>query len=284
MAKITLPLRPWYWLAALGLHAWLLAGRLPAVPKLTATQRHTQKITVRISHRAVRRHSQTPSAMKSGHSLAKSPGTLRPKVAATRARGLAYQDLLPGADYVPAGKSGGAPLGYSAPTTAQGIVADEVLGKLDIPLVFRSAGAEVKAIAKIILRPAAQAGWSFAFVDGDPVLRAVLYEALREPANRRLVADLFHRLRDTEVLIVLHQYTVVTTSPGQSYQEAFVLSGNKLTVERTLFVGAGGPGGGGLSLTLPDKEADRAKMRDRVHLEQLETSPAYISPIRDRDP
>jgi hypothetical protein len=49
-------------------------------------------------------------------------------------------------------------------------------------------------------------------------------------------------------------------------------------IQRTMHLYEGGGGG----LTLPDAEADRARLRDRVHLERLMSSPAYVAPLRGR--
>jgi len=178
---------------------------------------------------------------------------------------------------------------------AQARVADELAGKLDIPLLFRANSKRARAMAKLARHPEQPAGFRFESVDGEPLLRAVLFESLRQPANRAFVLSLFEQLQSSEVLISLRQRTVLSLDARGRFADAVTVASNKVIVERTIYdqpAGAVPPGlvplpiphGIALGIALPDKAADKAKMRDRVRLERLTASPAYQAPLRNRDP
>ncbi len=198
-----------------------------------------------------------------------------------------YGDLLPGLGNLPlAAASGSGDPAFAPPSQAAAIVSDAFAGKLDIPLFFRDQGDDASATAKIEFKEESPTGWWFAYISGDPLLRAVLYEALRDPANATAVADLFRELKSKEVLISLRQRTVRQPDPHERFSEAVRLEGSKLVVERTLYRAPPLPdgSGGGLSIPLPDEEAKRAIRRDKARLDRFTRSPAYMSPLRERLP
>lgn len=191
-----------------------------------------------------------------------------------------YESFLPGPGYQfhDEGSEVGGPGTQEART-----VAVEVGGRLDIPLFFRSKNPNAKATAKLIR--VKDGPWMFAYVDGNPVLRAVLYEALREAANVSSVENLMSELKTNELLVSLRQRSVLSDS-GRATDDDIRLEGNKLIVEHVVYGSVPASGvekaASYLSLALPDAEADRARLRDRMQLARLETSAAFIAPIRNR--
>ena len=210
--------------------------------------------------------------------------------------GRAYTDLFPNPDWQPA--EGNAPTGARiSPRASPKAMAtgDRMAGVFDIPLAYRDTGTSAKAIALLMHR--VDKSWYFESVDGDPVLRAVLFEGLRQPNNQRLVLDLFHDLGSHEITITLHQRTEQKTGIGRSYLDTYHIDGHKLVIERIRYVdrmratvtdptGIASLGVGiiALNIPLPDREAERARERDHGARAKLEESPAFHGAIRDRDP
>jgi hypothetical protein len=156
---------------------------------------------------------------------------------------------------------------------------EELSGKLDIPLFFRMQAGDSKAVAKIARDAAGTL--RFAYIEGTPLLRAVVYDALRTAANRALLAEWLDRMRTNEVVISFRLHAIKTSRPPSREEETLRFTEGRVVIERTMLIFEGG-GAGGLSIPLPDEEADRAKLRDRIHLDRLLGSPAYQAPIRDR--
>lgn len=208
------------------------------------------------------------------------PLTLRAKVDPFSSRA----DLFPGPEAAFAPE---APEGKGAlPSQAARTVAAEVVGKIDIPLFYRTKNPDAKASAKLVTGP--DGLWLFAYVDGDPHLRAVLFESLRIQESRESVADLV-RLAGGELLITLRQRSVATPDPVRRQREDVIFRDGRLAIERWVYTGAGPKAfekgeGTWMSMPLPDEEARRAKRRDEMHLRRLTTSPAFASPLRYRRP
>jgi hypothetical protein len=184
---------------------------------------------------------------------------------------------------------GGGRGGLGTAASAVQAASEELMGHLDIPLVARKRDVAAKASAK--LRRASPSSWVFEYVDGDPLLRAVLFEALRIEPNKATVQGLFAQMRTRELLVYLRFSTRLAPGAGELMQEDTRIQRGRIDIVKVLLVGPSGSGesGGGdgsalLSLSLPDSEAKRARLRDRAELDRLMLSPAYFSPIRERVP
>ena len=215
---------------------------------------------------------------------------------ARSAIGRAYTDLFPNADWQPA--EGTAPTGARISRRASPeamATGDRMAGVFDIPLTYRNTDTSAKAIAVLMRR--ADSTWYFESIDGDPVLRAVLFEGLRTPHNQGLVLALFQDLGSHEITITLHQRTEQKTGIGSSYLDTYHIDGHKLVIERIRYVdrmratvtdptGIASLGVGiiPLNIPLPDREAERARERDHGARAKLEESPAFHGAIRDREP
>lgn len=187
--------------------------------------------------------------------------------------------LLPGASYQYSfednGHVGSFGNGHASMATDLRITSDEISGKLDIPLVFRKKNGATKAVAKVVQTGAR---FIFEYVDGDPYMRAVLYEALRTLDGQEQVMRLFASMKSPEVVIVLKLTVVQGGAPTGETFEDFAVDGHKLTISKTTVLGMTS------GFYLPDSEAKRAKRRDEAHLERIKMSPAFTSPLRNQGP
>ncbi len=191
------------------------------------------------------------------------------------------EDLLPGGTYqfssegARAGAAPGAAVHNAIPTALR-ITSDQISGKLDVPLVFRKKNGASKAVAKVVKKPGDT--FVFEYIDGDPYMRAVLFEALRDGDGRAQVLRLFASMRSAEIVIVLKQTVVQGGAPTGETFEDFAVDGYKLTISKTTVLGMTS------GMMLPDADAEKAKRRDEGHLDRIKTSPAFISPIRNQSP
>jgi hypothetical protein len=218
-------------------------------------------------HGAVRaRRSSQPRKARTGAAAKVQPQTKKPRTA--------YEGFLPGPDHRFATDTDGE-AGIQAPFNAAAEPAVQEFGsKIDIPLFFRQNSRSAKAFAKILRR--ADQSLLLEFVDGEPLLRAVLFEALLEPEAVAAIYDLMAQLpRGDELLISLRQKTVAARGAGDRHESNVTLNGKKLVIEKILYQTGAAP------ISLPDKEAERAKARDKGHLDRLTQSRAFFSPIRN---
>lgn len=278
---------------SLALHGLALLWAPPFQTNRQALKKsYRQKVIVRMVERPAKANLATrPAAPKAAtKSTVKTPTPSHETAASPKADAPShYGDLLPGLGNLPLDAvGGGTAQPFAPPSQAASTVADELSGKLDIPLFFREQGDNVTASVKLELKNDSPTGWWFVYIAGNPLLRAVLYEALRNQENATAVQDLFRELNTHELLISLRQHTVRQPDPHDHFTETVRLEGTKLIIERTLYFAPPVPdansGGGGFAISLPDREAERAKLRDRMRLERLTLSPAYISPLRERYP
>lgn len=159
-----------------------------------------------------------------------------------------------------------------------------VVSHIDIPLRFRAHSTNAKAVARLV-RASAKPGWLFSDIDGDPYLRAVLFETLSQPRVAQEARAIFDVLQSNEFLMVLRQENVTSPPPEcrKGEQQSTAWSEGKIIVTRRLFIASSLCGGSG-GITLPDEHWERAKRRDSQHLQDLTQSPAFMSPIRNRAP
>lgn len=149
-------------------------------------------------------------------------------------------------------------------------------GALDIPLVFRENSGSSKAVAKF--RKNSNGDWHFEYIDGEPVLRAVLYQAFLKPDNLQKIDELAAELKMTEIIFTIQQTTKLALDGWKQFSDSISYAGNRIIFARTIYTGSDGSSG----MQLPDEEAKRAVLRDNVALKRLMNSPAYYSPIRNR--
>lgn len=193
-----------------------------------------------------------------------------------------YEDLFPGPAWpagtvtVQRGSGDGDARRGPPPSTAAQKIAGHLSGQLDIPLIFRENTAQSRATAKF--RRKNDGAWYFEYIDGEPVLRAVLYEAFHQQKNLVKIDELASLMKKHEIIFVLEQRTKPALNGWEQFSDAISYEGIKIIYNRTIFTGSDGSSG----IALPDKEAERAVMRDQVALKRLMASPAYISPIRGR--
>lgn len=202
-----------------------------------------------------------------------------------------YEDLFPGPSEgvrrAQKGRgSGDSDHGYYG--TGANLAAEELLGRFSIPLKFRKTTDSGEARAKLRIT---DGRWKLGYVAGDPVFRAILYEAVQKKENREAVGRVMKAMDSTELLVVL-RYRTRASWHGSGESRDWMLEPGKLIVLRTRYRSDGtsaprapaSPGvSGGIGMTLPDREAERAKERDRGALRKLRRSPAYRRPLRGRD-
>jgi hypothetical protein len=188
-----------------------------------------------------------------------------------------YKDLFPGSTWgsgsVSVGNTSRTPTQVSSETKK---ISGELEGQLDIPLVFRENTASSKAVAKF--RRTADGTWMFEYIDGEPVLRAVVFQAFQNKSNLNKIIELSKELKTNEILFVLEQITKPAINGMKQFEDNMTFSGIRIIYTRMIFSGHDGSSG----IPLPDPEAARAKLRDRVALKRLMDNPAYHSPIRNR--
>lgn len=278
-------------LIALFLHAILLFLPELWAPAWKATRnvRKPRPVKVRITTTPAKLAPTSAPTRPAGASrptaATKDPGSPAPSPSPPRPSGpkiARYEDYLPGAawhggegesetgDGAPGGGGGAMPPGLKAET-------DVFSGKLDVPLVFRAKTASAKAVAKIVR--GSDGKYLFEYVDGEPVLRAVLFEAMRSKDGFAQLLRLMAQLETAELVVVLRQEVVQGGGfTGETF-ENYAIEGTKLTIAKTHVLGV--PHGG---ISLPDAEAERAVARDAAHFERLKSSPAYQGPVRNREP
>lgn len=189
---------------------------------------------------------------------------------------LSYKNLFPTDTWtsgkIITGPSGRSPLA----SVATQKIAGQLSGQLDIPLVFRENSASGQAVAKFRLK--SENEWYFEYIDGEPVLRAVLYQAFTKQINLDSIAELAQELNNKEIIFVIRQTTKPALDGWKQFSHDITYNNNRIVFSRTIYTGSDGSSG----IPLPDKEAERAVMRDKVALRRLMDSPAYYSPIRNR--
>lgn len=188
----------------------------------------------------------------------------------------AYKDFFPGPTWPSGsvvGNSARSPTKVSSETKK---ISGHLEGQLDIPLIFRENTAASKAVAKF--KRAEDGTWIFEYIDGEPVLRAVVFQAFKLQKNLDKIIDLSAELKSNEIIFVLEQITKPALNGMKQFEDSMTFSGTRIIYTRMIFTGHDGSSG----MPLPDKEAKRAKMRDQVALKRLMDSPAYHSPIRNR--
>jgi hypothetical protein len=166
--------------------------------------------------------------------------------------------------------------GGSSGKVRQKLVIDASIlsGALDIPLKAR----RVTAGAEAFLRIARMDDGRLKIVDlrGDPLLRAVIYENLHEPRVASLIRELMDTLQENSLPLSLQSLGL---APDRMQDESdFTWIGRKLIIRKSAPPEWKAPGG---AFALPDEDAKKAVIRDRLDFERLQRSPAYRSAIQN---
>jgi hypothetical protein len=198
-----------------------------------------------------------------------------------------YESLLPKSGELGMPEIGNASIERTTPRQTSGAV--ELSDVFDVPLSYREEHYGSRAVAKIVASKANAFGWRFESVDGDPLLRAVLFESLRDERNRRRVPGLIDLLGMKEVLVVLSVELVDVDDPAHTKADTITLEAHTVRVIRRVFNTPIGIKPDPITWThagvpVPDEDSRKAIRRDRSRTARFETSPAYVGPIRDRDP
>ena len=161
----------------------------------------------------------------------------------------------------------------------------QVSGAIDIPLKFRDMLGNGKAILK--LRRQGKEVY-VEYLEGEAYLRAAVWEAITEPQSQARLENLFIQMASDEVLIVVKTVKSKKYMMGQSFDQKLEVSKNKLTITHISYIPPGGTGvnplkgGIGMSLTLPDEDADKAVERDQMHMRRLSRLEAFHIIIKNR--
>lgn len=196
-----------------------------------------------------------------------------------------YSEFLPGGTWQPhsaeghyASRHGGE--GRSILTSTGVLPSTQMLlGELQIPFIYRRKSASTRAVAVITLHDGGNSP-VMDTLDGDPTLRAVLYEALIKERGRRFLADWAQRMKRQSIVITLQMKTATIGDNRRDIEEDIGWNGEVLRITRVFSEPPGGPKGPGIPL--PDEEQIRGDRRDRRELNNLRSSPAYTSPLRNK--
>ncbi len=187
-----------------------------------------------------------------------------------------YKDFFPGPTWPAGSVVGNSNRAATQVSSETKKITGHLEGQLDIPLIFRENTAISKAVAKF--RKDQDGRWSFEYIDGEAVLRAVVYQAFRNRKNMEKIEALADELKTNELIFILEQQTKPALNGMKQFADQMSYSGNRIIYTRMIFTGDDGSQG----IPLPDEEAKRAKRRDKAALLRLMDSPAYHSPIRNR--
>lgn len=122
-------------------------------------------------------------------------------------------------------------------------------------------------------------------LQGEPLLRAILWECLQSRSTKEAIQDIFQTLNSQEFIIALH---LKEGDHIKANDDSFNWRENRLDIYASRGTRGFTPRGfhrtGGLSFafTLPDEKADKAKEEDEDEYARLRESPAYISILSDR--
>jgi len=155
---------------------------------------------------------------------------------------------------------------------------EELNGAVRIPLILRQKSQGAKAVATV--RGGLKSFIVLESIDGDQLLRAVLFDSLNSDSGRKFFAEWFSVAKENSLTIVLRQSTQIVPENTADFSEEIHWNGRQLILTQHLATRVGGPRSGGIPL--PDFEAERGNRRDRIALQRLHLSPAYVSPLRER--
>ncbi|HET9238216.1 MAG TPA: hypothetical protein VFO10_13230 [Oligoflexus sp.] len=234
-----------------------------------------------------------PSAKGRGTGGARAPGRPRPASAPTPSVSTpqtTYADLLPkarqGQISLPApAENGDAALlpgqDFKAGTTGvtkQKLMVDASIlsGALDVPLHARRISTGSEAFLRIVRLDGKRL--KIVALRGDPMLRAVLFENLQESRIRALILELMDALEEDSLPLTLKTLTGAAERLQDETDVSWI--GRRLIIRKSAPPQSRAPAG---ALTLPDEDAKKAVIRDRLEFERFQRSPAYRSAIQNHD-
>ncbi len=194
------------------------------------------------------------------------PKAIQGQLALPETRGDGDPSLLPGQQF----KTG------STGTTKQKLMIDASIlsGALDVPLHARRISSGSDAFVRLV-----RVGTDrLKIVDlrGDPMLRAVIYEKLHDPRVAALILDLMNELQENTLPLTLQ---TLTGAAGRLQDETdFTWVGRRLIIRKAAPPESKAPGG---AIALPDEDAKKAIIRDKLEFERFQQSRAYRSAIQN---
>ncbi len=144
----------------------------------------------------------------------------------------------------------------------------------DVPLVVRKIGLNRKAFVRLFYDRSQSTLW-IKSLDGDPMLRAALYEPLQQVSVQKIIRRLIETVPGQTVTI--HLQVRGDAVQKSDIDQSFQWQGSQLFISKA--APAATPSGGGWPL--PDEEAARAIRRDQVHRDRLIQSPAFKAPLAE---
>ncbi len=162
--------------------------------------------------------------------------------------------------------------------TRQNLVVDASIlsAAFDVPLLARRISSGAEAFLRI--DRIAPARLRIISLRGDPILRAVIFENLHKAEVYALILRLMDELGENSLPLVLQSLT--GAGPRMQNELDFSWNERKLIIRKTSSFEFKLPAG---AIALPDEDAKRAKIRDRLHLESIQSSAAYRSALHNFD-
>jgi hypothetical protein len=196
------------------------------------------------------------------------PKAMTGQIAIPEASAPREPSLLPGHQF----KTG------SSGITRQTLVVDASIlsAALDVPLHAR----RISSGSEAFLRIQRMGGNRLRIVDlrGDPMLRAVIFEKLHDSSVAALILKLMDELQENSLPITLQ---TLTESVGRVQDETdFTWIGRKLVIRKAAPPQSKAPLG---AVTLPDEDAKKAVIKDRLEFERFQESRAYRSALQNYD-
>jgi hypothetical protein len=164
----------------------------------------------------------------------------------------------------------------STGATKQKLMVDASIlsGALDVPLHARRISSGSEAFLRI--KRLGKDRLTIVDLRGDPMLRAVIYENLHEPRIFSLILGLMEELQETSLPLTLR---ILTGAAGRLQDETdFTWIGRRLIIRKAAPPESKAPAG---AIALPDEDAKKALIRDRLEFERFQRSAAYRSAIQN---
>lgn len=110
---------------------------------------------------------------------------------------------------------------------------------------------------------------------GQPALKAALFDALNEKLDRKQWQEIFSSLHSKRITLTLYYFQELSWTAVREFDQQTKVFQNKIlfTIKRN----KERPQRSSNGISLPDKHAEKAKLRDKIHLRRLENSKAYQS-------
>lgn len=227
-------------------------------------------------------------------SAASAPASERPKKAQVPQGGkapLAYEEMLPKAHELQDSATREAPPAQASESFAQHSFGAELDGRqkqellrdggtlatlFDVPLALRRGRQELTAYAAISLEDGKKSdqsgGLKLEYLNGEPILRAVIYETLLDARCQEILKRTLNLLKGKRLRLEI--VTLPRVQEQSNVEASFFWKGAQLTLVKT--------SPPEVSSLIPDRAAEVAKAWDREALQRLHNSLAYRVPLRQR--